>query len=122
MLFAALHHHIDRLEAKLDTAIDLIKNLVLLTQNLSQQEHQDMPATDDAIAALTAQVAANTTVLGSAETALNGVAAAIAAAIASASAAGATPAQLAEIQALQTQIANDDAGLAAAIATVPAGA
>jgi len=122
MLFAALHHHIDRLEAKLDTAIDLIKNLVLLTQNLSQQEHQDMTATDDAIAALTAQVAANTTVLGSAETALNGVAAAIAAAIASASAAGATPAQLAEIQALQTQIANDDAGLAAAIATVPAGA
>ena len=100
--FDGVHAQLDRIEA-------------LITQ-LSTQEHKDMTATDDAITALTAQVTANTTVIGSAEATITGIAAALATALASASANGATPAELAQITALQATLANDDTGLAAAVA------
>lgn len=75
-----------------------------------------MAALDDAITALTAQVNANTTVIGSAKALISGFAAQLAAAVASAQAAGASPAQLAELTALQNTIEQNDNDLAAAVA------
>ncbi len=100
-----------RIEGKLDQ--------VLLNQ---AQEQKTMAKLDDAITALTAQVATDTTVIASAVTLINGIAAQIAAAVAAATAAGATPAQLAAITALGTSLATSDAALAAAVAAnTPAG-
>jgi hypothetical protein len=70
---------------------------------------------DTNIAALTAQVAANTTVEGSAVTLLNGIPAMITAAVAAATAAGATPAELAAVTGLATTLQASAAPLAAAV-------
>ena len=78
-------------------------------------------ALDTTIAALTAQVTANTTVEGSAVTLINGIAAQIAAAVAAAQAAGATPTELSEPTTLQTNLTASAAALSAAItANTPA--
>ena len=81
-----------------------------------------MAALDDEITQLTAQVANDTTVEGSAVTLIDGFAAQLAAAVAAAAAAGATPAQLASLQALGTALTNNNTSLAAAVAanTTPA--
>jgi|HubBroStandDraft_2_1064218.scaffolds.fasta_scaffold07588_10 hypothetical protein len=96
-----LQTQLDRIEAKLDA--------------LTKQEQKDMAVLDDDLTALTTQVAANTSVIGSAVAMINGIGAQIAAAVAAATAAGATPAQLAAVVALQSTIQNDDGTLSAAI-------
>ncbi len=75
-----------------------------------------MTALDTEIAALTAQVATDTTVEGSALTLINGFNAKLAAAVAAAAANGATPAQLAELTALGSSVAASNTALAAAVA------
>lgn len=74
-----------------------------------------MAALDDAITALTAKVASNTTVLESAITLINGIQAQITTAVKAALAAGATPAELQAITDLGTSLDNEDTKLAAAI-------
>jgi hypothetical protein len=91
-----------RIEAKIDQLTELLK----MSTN----------ALDTQIATLTTQVQQNTTVIGSTETLLSGLATALAAALANAQQQGATPQELAQIAALQTQMASDDTGLAAAVA------
>lgn len=81
-----------------------------------------MAALDDEITQLTAQVANDTTVEASAVTLINGFAAQLAAAVAAAAAAGATPAQLAALQALGTTITANNTSLAAAVAANTAAA
>lgn len=71
---------------------------------------------DTAIAALEADVTAETTANGSAIVLLNGISAQISAAVAAATAAGATPAELASMTDLQTKITANTASLAAAVA------
>ena len=66
--------------------------------------------------ALTSEVANNTTVIGSAITLINGFAAQLAEAIAAALAQGATPEQLAALDALNTSLNTNAADLAAAVA------
>jgi hypothetical protein len=68
------------------------------------------------IAALQADVAADSTVEASAVTLIDGFAAQLAAAVAAASAAGATPDQLSALNALHTSIEASSAGLSAAVA------
>lgn len=75
-----------------------------------------MAALDDKIAALQAEVAANTTVEKSAVALLQGLSAQLAAAIAAAAAAGATPAQLQALTDLNTALNTNDQDLANAIA------
>ncbi len=75
-----------------------------------------MAAIDDAIATLTAQVAANTDVEKSALALINGFSARLDAAIAAATAAGATPAQLKALADLSTTVKSSDDELAAAVA------
>lgn len=70
---------------------------------------------DAQIAQLQQAVANETTVDQSAITLIQGVPALIATAVAQAQAAGATPAELASLSALGTSIANNAAGLAAAV-------
>jgi hydroxymethylglutaryl-CoA reductase len=112
------HKHMNQRFDELKAQLDLI--MASITKQATQ-EHKDMTATDDAITALTAQVTANTTVIGSAEATISGIAAALATAIAAAAAGGATPAQLAQLTAMQTTLQNDDTGLATAItANTPA--
>lgn len=100
---------------------------IIQGQNELKQEIQTMSGTqnqlDAEIAALTAQVTANTTAEGSALVLLNGIPAMIAAAVAAAQAAGATPDELAAITNLQTTLAASAAPLAAAVTsnTPPAG-
>jgi hypothetical protein len=77
---------------------------------------KQMALLDDQITALTAQVEANTTVEKSALALIQGFAAQLAAAVAAASAAGATPTQLAALNALGTTIKANDDELAAAVA------
>jgi hypothetical protein len=76
----------------------------------------DMAQIDDEITALQASVAADTTVVTSAETLIGGISAQIAAAVAAAQAAGATAAQLAAISAVQVTVDANKTGLAAAVA------
>jgi hypothetical protein len=80
------------------------------------QEKKQMAAIDDALDTLTAQVAQNTTVIGSAKVLINGFAAQLASAIAAAQAAGATPVQLQKMTDLQTAVKASDDDLAAAVA------
>ena len=75
-----------------------------------------MAALDDQITALTAQVAANTSVENSALVLINGFAAQLATAVAAAAAAGATPTQLKSLTDLGTAIKTSDDALAAAVA------
>jgi len=80
-----------------------------------------MSQLDDAITALQNEVTAEEAVEQSAITLINGIASQIAAAVAAATAAGATPAQLAEITALQASITTSSQALAAAVsANTPA--
>jgi hypothetical protein len=82
-----------------------------------------MAALDDAISALQTEVANQTTVDNSAVTLLQGLSTQLAAALAAAANAGATPAQLAELTALQTALAANDTTLGAAVtANTPAAA
>ena len=73
----------------------------------------------DPLAGLSAQVTSTMGVETSATSLINGIAAKIAAAVAAAVALGATPAQLAEINGLQTSLATSAAALSAAIAANP---
>jgi glutamine synthetase type III len=89
----------------------------------SYRNHQElfrMNATSDSLAAeitgLQTDVAAETTVVGSAVTLIQGLASSLAAAIAAAGNQGATSDQLASLNALQTQINTDVSSLAAAVA------
>lgn len=90
--------------------------LIAITQ---KQEHT-MSVMDDDIAALTAQVAAEGTVIASAVAAFGGVQAMIADAVAQALAAGATPAQLQALTDASTAMSAQTSALAAAVAAVPA--
>ncbi len=71
---------------------------------------------DTEIAALTAQVATDTTVEGSAVKLIQGFAAQLAAAVAAAGANGATPTQLASLTDLGKTVETNSAALAAAVA------
>ncbi len=75
-----------------------------------------MSQLDDAIAALTAQVQADTDVESSAVTVIQGIAAQVAAAVAAAQAAGATPAELDALNQLVPRLKASGDALAAAIA------
>jgi hypothetical protein len=80
-----------------------------------------MSALDDAITALTATVAAQTTVDASVVTFIDGIPALIASAVATATAQGATAAQLAAITALGTSLTTGSSAVTAAIlANTPA--
>lgn len=83
------------------------------------KENKAMAAIDDEITALTATVANDATVEGSAVTLINGFGAQITAAVNQALAAGATPAQLAGITAANTALQANSTALAAAVANVP---
>lgn len=74
-----------------------------------------MSALDDQITALTAEVANNTTVDGSALTLIQSIPTLIQNAVNTALANGATPAQLAALQTLVTSLQANDTGLAAAV-------
>ncbi len=75
-----------------------------------------MATIQEVVAALAVDVAKNTTIIGSVEQVLTNVAAQIADLEAKLAAAGVDPALIAQVQALQTTLENDDAGLAAAVA------
>lgn len=75
-----------------------------------------MAALDDAITALQAEVANDTTVIQSADTLINGIAAQITAAVNAALAAGATPAQLTALSTLTSTLVANDTSLANAVA------
>ena len=102
--------------------------LILLLQALqlcfSYRNHKEleklMNTTADSLSAeisgLQADVANDTTVVGSAVTLIQGLATQLAAALAAATNAGATPDQLAALNALQTDINTNASNLAAAVA------
>jgi chromosome segregation ATPase len=94
-----------RIERKID----------LLTTTLNQESKQ-MAKLDDDIAALQAEVAQETSVTESAIALLDGIPKMIADAVAAAQAAGATPEQLAAIEALSTSLQTQTTNLAAAVA------
>ena len=75
-----------------------------------------MAQIDDEITTLTADVAAQATVITSAETLLSGISTTIANAVAQALAAGATPEQLSALTAASKAIEAQTSGLAAAVA------
>lgn len=81
-----------------------------------------MSAFDDSLAALTAKVSAQTTVIRSATTLIGGIKTMIATAVQAAFAAGATPAQLAAVQAVSDALDADGATdlAAATVANTPA--
>ena len=82
---------------------------------INQAKKEIMDQLDTDIAALQADVTNATTVTQSAVTLINGISAQIAAAVAAATAAGATPAQLDAIQAVQTSLEANTAALSAAV-------
>jgi hypothetical protein len=98
--------------SKLD---EIIRRLTRI-ETLVKLQGDNMSQLDDAITALTAQVAAEATVDASAVALLNGIPTLIANAVAQATAAGATPAQLAAIANLGTALQAAQAPLAAAVA------
>lgn len=109
---------LDRLE-RLDNVEERLNRIEKLLQKLltfTQGEILEMAALDDAITALTAEVANDTNVISAADTLINGISAQITAAVNAALAAGATPAQLAALTAVTTTLTNNDASLAAAVA------
>jgi hypothetical protein len=88
---------------------------------IKESENRIMSALDDQITALTTEVENETNVEKSALTLIQGIGAQISAAVAAATAAGATPAQLAAIKAVQTTLAANDSELSAAVvANTPA--
>lgn len=92
---------------------DLSAQLDLINERLTSMSKE----LDD----LTAQVKANSDLLDSATTLINGIAARIDAAVAAAGAAGATPAELAQMVALSAELkAKDDSLSAAVVANTPA--
>ncbi len=101
----------DGIHAKLDELLRRVRRI----EEILSHPGVTMSQLDDAITALTAQVAAQTTVDQSAVTLINGIPGMIATAVANATAAGATPAQLAAIAALGTSLAAAAAPLAAAV-------
>jgi hypothetical protein len=84
--------------------------------NNQQELLKRMAAIDDQLAQLTTNVAAETSVFGSAVSALNGIPALISTAVTAALAAGATPAELQSVTDANTAIAANNQALAAAIA------
>jgi hypothetical protein len=94
-------------------------SIQFLTEAIRKQTEifiMSQTALDTALAALAAQTEANTSAIASAEMVIGGIAGQVKAAVDAALAAGATPAQLAAVQALSDKLKTDDAGLAAAIA------
>jgi hypothetical protein len=98
-------------EGKLDA---LLHGQLAITTQLSALEKR-MAAIDDQITALTAEVTRNTTVEKSALALIQGFSAQLTAAVNAALAAGATPAELAALTALDTTLKANDDELAAAI-------
>ena len=117
-IFHSRHEHIIAQLAAMQAQLNRIEAAIAA---LSTQEHKDMSATDDAITALTAEVSADTDVVSSSTTAITTLVGLYQAAIAAAAAGGATPAQLAQLTALDaTMKANNGiavSNLAAATAT-----
>jgi hypothetical protein len=103
-------HFVDPLPVPPDPRLDQILTLL-------QKEQTTMAAIDDSLTTLTATVAANTTVMGSASALITGFGAQLAAAIAAAQAAGATPAELQTLTDLNTTLTANNATLTAAIAS-----
>lgn len=103
---------LDNLESRLATIEKLLKKLMILVKG----EILEMAALDDAITALQAEVANDTTVIQSADTLINGIAAQITAAVNAALAAGATPAQLTALSTLTSTLVANDTSLANAVA------
>lgn len=81
-----------------------------------------MAQLDIDITALQAEVVNDTTVMGSAETLINGIAGQISAAVQAALAQGATPQQLAAVEAVTATLTANDGALAAAVAANTPGA
>lgn len=81
-----------------------------------QRMGKHMTQIDDEIGSLTADVAALTTVVSSAELALNGIAALVANGIAAALAAGANPEELKALSDVHSALVAQTSGLAAAVA------
>jgi hypothetical protein len=104
----------------------LLQVLQLIVSFRNSKELKAMNATADSLVAeisgLQTDVANDTTVVGSVVTLIQGLATQLAAAIAAAGSNGATPDQLAALNALQTQINTNASTLAAAVAAnTPAG-
>jgi len=95
----------------------VVASLLPLFAQLQLQVKIMSGSVDAAIANLTTQVEAETSVNASAITLINGFPAMIAAAVAAAQAAGATPAQLAAFDALGSSIQANADSLAAAVTT-----
>jgi hypothetical protein len=111
-----LHFHIGKCPC--DEVLTLLTEIKALLGRLvatSTQEELKMAQIDDDLDALTASVAAQTTVIGSAKTAFTGLQQQLADAIAAAKNSGATPAQLAKLEGLNSALAAETADLAAAI-------
>jgi hypothetical protein len=101
--------------AFLKQAFGSVQQSLSTIQSNQKQEILKMAALDDQIAALTADVTAETTVNASAVTLINGIPALIQAAVNNALAAGATPAELTALTSLATQINQSSGSLAAAV-------
>lgn len=107
------HHTVEAApDPRIDTLVGLVRTLITGVAQMS--------GTVNTLAAeitqLQADSAAQTTVIQSAETVINGIAGQIAAAVAAAQAQGATPEQLQALTDLHTQLSANTAGLSASIA------
>ena len=104
--------------------VGAIRDLIAAVRDNTKAEQRletKMAAIDDDLTELTADVSANTDLVQSAVTALNGIAQKVTDAVAAALAAGATPAQLQSVTDAATAIKANSAALAAAIpASTPA--
>lgn len=101
-------------EAKLDAILQRLDHQTRLLEQIGEK----MSALDDTIAQLQADFALLATALGNAMAYIQSVPGQISAAVAAATAAGATPAQLQELTALDAQAKTDVANLVAATPTV----
>jgi hypothetical protein len=110
-----LHIHLDALTINVVHTVSADAALKSMFQSLIEDFAKMSNTVQQAIDALTADVAQETTVNQSAIALIQGVPALITAAIAAASAAGATPAQLAAFDALNTSLAVNTSALAAAV-------
>lgn len=108
----------DQFRDDFKTMVSQQRTIIQLLRQLTTANAKDakqMAAIDDELTALQTSVTNNTNATTAAEALIGGISAQIAAAVAAAQAAGATPAQLAEITALQTSIDTNTTGLAAAV-------
>lgn len=107
--------HCKELNAKIDLLILAVESLIKQDQVLTRRLTMTSATLSDAINTLAADVAAEQTVEQSAITLLNSIPQLIKDAVAAAQAAGATPAQLAALDALATSIEGNTPLLAKAV-------